>query len=57
MNAGIVLFALVVLVQLITLPVEFDATNRAKAVLSDVRHREHARRSARRVAESSARRR
>lgn len=33
-NVGIVLFALVVLVQLVTLPVEFDATNRAKAVLA-----------------------
>lgn len=33
-NIGIVLFALVVVVQLITLPVEFDASNRAKAVLA-----------------------
>ncbi len=31
---GIVLFAAVVLFQLITLPVEFDASNRAKAVLA-----------------------
>jgi hypothetical protein len=34
-NAGIVLFALVVLFQLVTLPVEFDASNRAKAVLAE----------------------
>lgn len=33
-NVGIALFAVVVLVQLITLPVEFDASNRAKAVLA-----------------------
>ena len=33
-NVGIVLFALVVLMQLVTLPVEFDASNRAKAVLA-----------------------
>jgi Zn-dependent membrane protease YugP len=32
--AGIVLFSATVLFQLITLPVEFDASNRAKAVLS-----------------------
>lgn len=31
---GIVLFAIVVVVQLITLPVEFDASNRAKRVLA-----------------------
>ena len=31
---GIVLFAAVVLFQLITLPVEFDASKRAKAVLA-----------------------
>lgn len=34
MYAGIALFAVVVVVQLITLPVEFDASNRAKAVLA-----------------------
>jgi uncharacterized protein len=34
LNAGIVLFALVVLFQIVTLPVEFDASNRAKAVLA-----------------------
>jgi Zn-dependent membrane protease YugP len=34
-DIGIVLFAGVVLFQLITLPVEFDASNRAKAVLAD----------------------
>ncbi|MEM7516846.1 MAG: zinc metallopeptidase [Planctomycetota bacterium] len=33
-NVGILLFAAVVLFQLVTLPVEFDASNRAKAVLS-----------------------
>ena len=33
-NIGIALFAIVVVVQLITLPVEFDASNRAKAVLA-----------------------
>jgi Zn-dependent membrane protease YugP len=33
-NVGIALFGVVVLVQLITLPVEFDASNRAKAVLA-----------------------
>jgi hypothetical protein len=33
-NIAIALFAVVVLVQLITLPVEFDASNRAKAVLA-----------------------
>ena len=32
--AGIVLFGLTVLFQMITLPVEFDASNRAKAVLA-----------------------
>jgi len=34
MIAGVVLFSLTVLFQLVTLPVEFDATNRAKAVLA-----------------------
>ncbi len=34
MYVGIALFAVVVVVQLITLPVEFDASNRAKAVLA-----------------------
>ena len=34
MIAGVVLFGLVVLFQLVTLPVEFDASNRAKAVLA-----------------------
>lgn len=34
MQLGIVLFALVVLFQLVTLPVEFDASRRAKAVLA-----------------------
>jgi hypothetical protein len=33
-NIGIVLFAVVVMLQLVTLPVEFDASNRAKAVLA-----------------------
>ncbi len=33
-NAGILLFGVVVLFQLVTLPVEFDASNRAKAVLA-----------------------
>jgi hypothetical protein len=33
-NAAIVLFGIVVLFQLVTLPVEFDASNRAKAVLA-----------------------
>lgn len=33
-NLGILLFAGIVLFQLITLPVEFDASNRAKAVLA-----------------------
>jgi len=33
--AGIVLFAATVLFQLVTLPVEFDASNRAKAVLAE----------------------
>ena len=33
-NIGIAMFAIVVVVQLITLPVEFDASNRAKAVLA-----------------------
>jgi Zn-dependent membrane protease YugP len=33
-NIGIVLFALVVVLQIVTLPVEFDASNRAKAVLA-----------------------
>ncbi|MDZ4775139.1 MAG: zinc metallopeptidase [Planctomycetota bacterium] len=33
-NVGIALFAIVVVFQLITLPVEFDASNRAKAVLA-----------------------
>ena len=35
MTAGIVLFALVVLFTLITLPVEFDASRRAKRMLAD----------------------
>lgn len=34
MQLGVFLFALVVLFQLVTLPVEFDASNRAKAVLA-----------------------
>jgi Zn-dependent membrane protease YugP len=34
-NAAIVLFAVVVVFQLVTLPVEFDASNRAKAVLAE----------------------
>jgi uncharacterized protein len=34
-NVGIVLFAIVVLLQIVTLPVEFDASNRAKAVLAE----------------------
>jgi hypothetical protein len=34
MLAGVALFGLVVLFQLVTLPVEFDASNRAKAVLA-----------------------
>jgi Zn-dependent membrane protease YugP len=34
MNLGILLFAAVVLFQLVTLPVEFDASRRAKAVLA-----------------------
>ena len=33
-NAAIVLFSLVVLFQLVTLPVEFNASNRARAVLT-----------------------
>jgi Zn-dependent membrane protease YugP len=33
-NLGIVLFAVVVVFQLVTLPVEFDASNRAKLVLA-----------------------
>jgi len=33
-NLGILLFGVVVLFQLVTLPVEFDASNRAKAVLA-----------------------
>jgi Zn-dependent membrane protease YugP len=33
-NIGIVLFSATVLFQLVTLPVEFDASNRAKAVLA-----------------------
>jgi len=33
-SIGIVIFAVVVLFQLVTLPVEFDASNRAKAVLA-----------------------
>jgi len=33
-NIGIALFAIVVVLQLVTLPVEFDASNRAKAVLA-----------------------
>jgi Zn-dependent membrane protease YugP len=33
-NAGILIFALIVVLQLVTLPVEFDASNRAKAVLA-----------------------
>jgi Zn-dependent membrane protease YugP len=33
-NLGIILFSVVVVVQLVTLPVEFDASNRAKAVLA-----------------------
>lgn len=35
MTAGIVLFAITVIFQLVTLPVEFDASSRAKAVLAD----------------------
>lgn len=34
MQVGVLLFGLVVLFQLVTLPVEFDASNRAKAVLA-----------------------
>jgi Zn-dependent membrane protease YugP len=34
MNVGIVIFSLVVLFQLVTLPVEFDASSRAKVVLA-----------------------
>lgn len=34
-NAAIVLFGIVVLFQIVTLPVEFDASNRAKAVLAE----------------------
>ncbi len=34
MQIGVLLFGLVVLFQLVTLPVEFDASNRAKAVLA-----------------------
>ena len=34
LNAGIILFGAVVLFQIVTLPVEFDASNRAKAVLA-----------------------
>lgn len=34
-NVGIILFAAVVLFQLVTLPVEFDASRRAKLVLAD----------------------
>ncbi|MBL8857453.1 MAG: zinc metallopeptidase [Planctomycetes bacterium] len=33
-NIGVALFAVVVVLQLVTLPVEFDASNRAKAVLA-----------------------
>jgi Zn-dependent membrane protease YugP len=33
-NVGILLFAITVVFQLVTLPVEFDASNRAKAVLA-----------------------
>jgi len=33
-NVGIVVFALVVVFQIVTLPVEFDASNRAKVVLA-----------------------
>ena len=33
-SIGILLFSLVVLFQLVTLPVEFDASNRARAVLA-----------------------
>jgi Zn-dependent membrane protease YugP len=33
-NIGIALFAFIVLLQIVTLPVEFDASNRAKAVLA-----------------------
>ena len=33
-NIGIALFALIVLLQIVTLPVEIDASNRAKAVLA-----------------------
>lgn len=33
-NVGVALFAVVVVLQLVTLPVEFDASNRAKAVLA-----------------------
>jgi Zn-dependent membrane protease YugP len=33
-NIGIALFAIIVLLQIVTLPVEFDASNRAKAVLA-----------------------
>jgi Zn-dependent membrane protease YugP len=35
MDVGIILFSLVVLFQLITLPVEFNASSRALAVLGD----------------------
>ncbi len=34
MNVGIVIFSLVVIFQLVTLPVEFDASSRAKVVLA-----------------------
>ena len=37
MNVGIVLFASTVLFQLVTLPTEFNASNRAKAVLNQSR--------------------
>ncbi len=33
-NIGIAMFAFIVLLQIVTLPVEFDASNRAKAVLA-----------------------
>ena len=34
MNIGVLMFSAVVLFQLVTLPVEFNATSRAKAVLA-----------------------
>jgi Zn-dependent membrane protease YugP len=33
-NVGLILFGAVVVFQIVTLPVEFDASNRAKAVLA-----------------------